>query len=439
MNQAGSSRDLKPVFLLNGRASDIRLGAHLPIHVLPLPRSSASPSIEEIASEHISEIQRAQPFGPYRLLGSAMGGLVAYELASLLLGRDERVEFLGLVDCPRPMERYCPNPLPIPLHYFVADMHSEVEATRAWRCLVGDSLRVIRYSGERPGRVYMDAIEKAPRQEFLQHAANQDFYVPLVTLKVGPPKEVPIFFVPGEGGSVVPCLTLAKGLRERTTIHSLRPRGIDGISVPHSTVEAAAAVYLRAIRHVQPHGPYRLVGYSFGGWVVFELACRLASEGEAVDPIVLIDTETPGVPRETPRRLGRVNTLMRLISLIEEWRGRSIHVSRSELAALDVETQLSWLAQRMKESELLPRSGDVNDIRGLVRVFEANLNTTYEPSGRFPGSAVLFQAAGDVHNDAWGDYVAQLDRVLMAGEHMTKLRRPHIRDIATCIGRRWGT
>ena len=36
-----------------------------------------------------------------------------------------------------------------------------------------------------------------------------------------------------------------------------------------------AAYYLEEIRHVQPHGPYLLGGYSFGGLVSYEIALEL--------------------------------------------------------------------------------------------------------------------------------------------------------------------
>ncbi|MGO4778454.1 thioesterase domain-containing protein, partial [Lysobacter sp. 2RAB21] len=43
-----------------------------------------------------------QPSGPYRLAGWSGGGHLAYEMAQQLLGEDESVEFLGMIDSGRP-------------------------------------------------------------------------------------------------------------------------------------------------------------------------------------------------------------------------------------------------------------------------------------------------------------------------------------------------
>lgn len=52
-------------------------------------------------------------------------------------------------------------------------------------------------------------------------------------------------------------------------------RGLDGGAEPFSLVETAAQAYLDAIDKVQPEGPVHLLGHSFGGWIVFEMAARL--------------------------------------------------------------------------------------------------------------------------------------------------------------------
>ena len=51
-----------------------------------------------------------------------------------------------------------------------------------------------------------------------------------------------------------------------------------------------AAYYLHGVREVQPHGPYCLAGYSFGGFVVFEMAQQLHAAGETVALLGLLDT-----------------------------------------------------------------------------------------------------------------------------------------------------
>lgn len=99
-----------------------------------------------------------------------------------------------------------------------------------------------------------------------------------------------MFFIHGIFGNVLGLHELARRVSGRYSVYALEARGVDGRDAPYESVEEIAASYLRAIREVQPHGPYRLTGYSFGGTVAFEMARQLAAAGESVERIALLDT-----------------------------------------------------------------------------------------------------------------------------------------------------
>jgi thioesterase domain-containing protein len=58
-----------------------------------------------------------------------------------------------------------------------------------------------------------------------------------------------------------------------------------------------AADRLRAVRAVQPRGPYLVGGHCNGALVAFEMARQLAAAGESVPAVVLIEADAPS---ETP-------------------------------------------------------------------------------------------------------------------------------------------
>jgi thioesterase domain-containing protein len=60
--------------------------------------------------------------------------------------------------------------------------------------------------------------------------------------------------VPGAGDSVTGFIHLTEAIGPEWPIIGLQPRGLDGVSVPHSAVEAAAAFYLQAIEQIHPQG-----------------------------------------------------------------------------------------------------------------------------------------------------------------------------------------
>ncbi len=57
-------------------------------------------SLAEMATRYAQLIRRAQPDGPYRLIGWSMGGVLAYETALRLVDGGARVALVALVDTP---------------------------------------------------------------------------------------------------------------------------------------------------------------------------------------------------------------------------------------------------------------------------------------------------------------------------------------------------
>src|SRR5258708_21522933 len=55
-------------------------------------------SMESLAKSMVALIQAIQHSGPYRLAGYSSGGILAYAITQQLLGMDESVSFLGLID-----------------------------------------------------------------------------------------------------------------------------------------------------------------------------------------------------------------------------------------------------------------------------------------------------------------------------------------------------
>ena len=54
--------------------------------------------MRELAAHYVQLITNEQRHGPYFLGGYSYGGLVAYEMASLLTEQNHRVEFLVMID-----------------------------------------------------------------------------------------------------------------------------------------------------------------------------------------------------------------------------------------------------------------------------------------------------------------------------------------------------
>ena len=114
-------------------------------------------------------------------------------------------------------------------------------------------------------------------------------YAPLVLLKAGAGSP-PVFIIHGVGGNVVDILPTARRMAYPGAVIGIRARGLARGEMPHSSVEAMAADYLREIKARQPNGPYCVCGYSLGGLVAFEIARQLSESGNEVGFVGLFDT-----------------------------------------------------------------------------------------------------------------------------------------------------
>ncbi|MFG2594484.1 amino acid adenylation domain-containing protein [Streptomyces sp. NPDC048462] len=87
---------------------------------------------------------------------------------------------------------------------------------------------------------------------------------------------------------------LARHLGEGQPLYALQARELSEPGYRPRTVEEMADDYLERIRQVQPWGPYRLLGWSFGGIVAHTMAVRLRAAGQRVELLALMDVHQTG-------------------------------------------------------------------------------------------------------------------------------------------------
>jgi thioesterase domain-containing protein/acyl carrier protein len=105
-----------------------------------------------------------------------------------------------------------------------------------------------------------------------------------------------IYFVHGIGGHVIPFLQLANHLGADQPVYGLQAKEVDGGKDDVFTIEEIAASYLSEIQEIQPRGPYYLGGFSFGGFVAYEMARQLAMQGNQVALLAILDTKACSIP-----------------------------------------------------------------------------------------------------------------------------------------------
>jgi acetoacetyl-CoA synthetase len=109
----------------------------------------------------------------------------------------------------------------------------------------------------------------------------------------------PLFFAHSLWGDVLGMRQLSQAIETDIPVYGLRALGLEPDEEPQTSVEEMARTYIDAIRTVQPTGPYRVAGHSFGALVAFEIARQLTEAGAEVEWLGLIDGElnTACLPR----------------------------------------------------------------------------------------------------------------------------------------------
>ncbi|KAG0197848.1 hypothetical protein BGX28_008647, partial [Mortierella sp. GBA30] len=112
-----------------------------------------------------------------------------------------------------------------------------------------------------------------------------------VLLPIKPQGSRPPLFCVHPGIGLSWCFTgLSTRLDPDQPLYGLQARGFTGNGKMASTLDEMVLDYIDQVRRIQPHGPYHLLGYSFGGLVAHTMASYLEEQGEHVALVAMMDT-----------------------------------------------------------------------------------------------------------------------------------------------------
>ncbi|GAA3688740.1 hypothetical protein GCM10023081_27590 [Arthrobacter ginkgonis] len=165
--------------------------------------------------------------------------------------------------------------------------------------LGGDSLRAMRAVSLLRARfevpLGVGALAAAPTVELLAaklgQAADTSFD-PVLPLASGTGKP-PLYCFHPAGGLGWSYAGLAGHLGEGREIIALQSPRLSGTGVP-ADLPALRDAMVEAIRARHPHGPYHLLGWSFGAHLAHQVAAALEGQGEEVLTLSLLDAEAIG-------------------------------------------------------------------------------------------------------------------------------------------------
>jgi thioesterase domain-containing protein len=232
---------------------------------------------------------------------------------------------------------------------------------------------------------------------------------PLLPMKAGT-GHPPVFIAHGLGDSVLGLSGLVGKIESRHPIYGLQAQGIDGVDEPFTSIEGMARFHLDAIRGVQAHGPYSLIGYSLGGLVVLEMAQRLFAAGEKIALLALLDCY-PDKSQLSPIQRALLYFRLakrRIRSLTESAQGRPQpqNSEGSADAPLENRRDLVKVTERMRDSAYVAlRQYRPRFYPGWIRFVKAEISTY------FPDNPTA----------VWAHLAQQFDVETVPGDHLSML------------------
>lgn len=254
---------------------------------------------------------------------------------------------------------------------------------------------------------------------------------PLVLIRpeIGAKRDLsPLYCIHPLGGNLFDYHQLSKKLEIDRPIYGLQARGLDEEQQPLDRIEDMASYFIQAIQTVQPHGPYFLLGYSFGGIVAFEIARQLTNLNEKVTFLGLLDIRSPHLPH------------------IDIPFGDWLNVQLTRLTTVPIKGQIEYFIDKAIHRKKMDYREEVASKLAIANLSESNLLKILDANIKakenyqlqtYSGQASIFWSEyQDLYIDkypdlGWGDFVTGgLTVQHIPGDHNTLMAEPHVRVLA---------
>jgi phthiocerol/phenolphthiocerol synthesis type-I polyketide synthase D len=265
--------------------------------------------------------------------------------------------------------------------------------------------------------------------DLIRHRLEDNQGSPLRVIAEGEPGEPPVFLFHPAGGTTSVYYSLAAHLDPRTPVYGFER--LDGVPDLHEKV----ATYVDLIRELQPHGPYRLGGWSFGGALAYETARFLSAAGEEIGTLFMIDVILARKDGTDEREMLR-GRFERFKDYLVETYGLELDLDVAALVELPEEEQVGAFMRAVQESGV-----------GLSPELLEHQRTSYEDARAaerfdpqpYDGHVLLYRAADQGLTTTldpryartedtlgWDVYCPSLEVVKVPGDHTSLIDPPHV-------------
>jgi thioesterase domain-containing protein len=258
----------------------------------------------------------------------------------------------------------------------------------------------------------------------------------------------PLFCLHPVGGQVTIYNHLVDQLPADQPVYGLQSRLLTGAPEEHASIEAMARDYVQAIRQCQSHGPYYLLGFSFGGFLATSVAYLLEQQGERVAFVGLVDCDVQWTHADYPKTHALQTMIAALYDVFELAIDVLKPLSRDELTSLSesvlsstaeqrAATTVSWFQEHNYLPEELPDTVVQEYLTDFLNRLECHIRliTKFQPAA--VQSPLFVWWAETMHTNEtraqqhWRRYTsAAVEEMTLAGTHYAVMYPPHVTILA---------
>ncbi|MBU0991520.1 MAG: hypothetical protein KJ737_03410 [Proteobacteria bacterium] len=246
--------------------------------------------------------------------------------------------------------------------------------------------------------------------------------------------QTPLFCFFPAGGNIYAYSDLANALDTDIPFYVLQAVGLEKGQTPINSVEKMAEYYIEWIKSVQPEGPFRLSGWSFGGLVAFEAARQLKSQGYKIDFLALFDSSAKN--SQEILNLDMENNAAFMAGLFAEF----ITILPEELQGMSAEGQIRFVLEKAVKQGFVSSDLDVAQATRLLNVYKNNgMSAINYRAGAYDGEILLFKPEEESlsafqyteqDSQGWEEVTSDLKIYKVPGKHETMLMAGNVKKLA---------
>jgi amino acid adenylation domain-containing protein len=255
----------------------------------------------------------------------------------------------------------------------------------------------------------------------------------------------PLFLAYEGAGSIAYAQVLHPHIDAEIPVYAL-PSPSSAVS-PLGTVEGMAARLVQMIREVQPSGPYRLAGWSFGGVLAYEVAAQLIGGDEVVEFVGMFDSYHPAHAGAVSDDAAQEHALLLHALRMAEPADAGGRADPDEAGVATGDVDLATFVTRCRENGLLPGHVTVEQARQMRDRLRNHHRAIREYSPQpLPVAVHLFPAQQSPDPElsrGWQATLpaAHLQVTPVPGTHLSMMRPPNAaalgEALSRAIGRAW--